>query len=158
MFGQMGGRRLAVESTADAGLDALCKKRVRGSPDVSALASLQDRRLCVLVWHYHDDDVAGPAAAVDLSLGGLNAAKGPVRLHHYRIDQGHSNSFTAWKGMGSPQTPTREQYARLERSARLAELGPAESLRAEGGKLRVRFKLPRQAVSLLVFSWGTDGG
>jgi xylan 1,4-beta-xylosidase len=102
MFGKMSGRRLAVESTGDAGLDALCKRGVRGRPDVSALASLRDRRLCVLVWHYHDDDVPGPAAAVELSLGGLTAAKGPIALHHYRIDGEHSNSFTEWQRLGSP--------------------------------------------------------
>jgi xylan 1,4-beta-xylosidase len=129
---------------------------VRGRPDVSALASLRDRRLCVLVWHYHDDDVPGPAAAVDLSLGGLAAAKGPIALHHYRIDREHSNSFTEWQRLGSPPKPAREQYARLERSARLAELAPPAALRAEGGKLRVRLKLPRQAVSLLVFDLGAE--
>jgi xylan 1,4-beta-xylosidase len=43
---------------------------VRGNPDVSALASLDKNKLAVLVWHYHDDDVPGPAADVDLTLDG----------------------------------------------------------------------------------------
>ncbi len=64
MFSKMSGRRLAVESDGAVPLDVMLKQGVRGRPDVSALASLDERKLCVLVWHYHDDDVAGPAAAI----------------------------------------------------------------------------------------------
>ena len=153
MFGQMGGRRLAVESTGDAGVDAVREKGVRGKPDMHALASLQDGKLCVLTWNYHDDDVPGPTAAVELSLSGLPVTKGPVLLHHYRIDERHSNAFTAWKRLGSPQKPTAEQVAELQESAQLALLTSPEWLRTEDGKLTLRLRLPRQAVSLLVFSW-----
>jgi hypothetical protein len=30
---------------------------------VAALASLDKKKLCIMVWHYHDDGVAGPDAA-----------------------------------------------------------------------------------------------
>jgi xylan 1,4-beta-xylosidase len=153
MFGLMDGQRLAVESTGDAGVDTILEKGVRGKPDVDALASLQDGKLCVLAWNYHDDDVPGPAAAVELSLTALPVKKGAVLLEHYRIDDRHSNSFTAWKRMGSPQKPTEEQYAELQDAAQLALLSSPEWLRTEDGKLTLRLKLPRQAVSLLVFSW-----
>ena len=153
MFGLMGGQRLAVESTGDAGVDTLRQKGVRGKPDVHALASLQDGKLCVLTWNYHDDDVPGPTAAVELSLSGLPGTKGPVLLQHYRIDDRHSNAFTAWKRMGSPQKPTAKQYAELQGAAQLALLTSPEWLRTEGGKRTLRLKLPRQAVSLLVFTW-----
>jgi xylan 1,4-beta-xylosidase len=153
MFGLMVGQRLAVESTGNAGTDTHVKKGVRGKPDVHALASLQDGKLCVLTWNYHDDDVPGPTAAVELSLRGLPAAKGPVLLHHYRIDERHSNSFTAWKRMGSPQKPTAEQYRQLQDSAQLTLLTSPQWLRPREGKLTLRLKLPRQAVSLLVFTW-----
>jgi xylan 1,4-beta-xylosidase len=85
-----------------------------------------------------------------LNLSGLPAGDGPVLLEHFRIDRDHSNSFEAWKRMGSPQAPTPEQRADLERSSDLALLGSPEWVRPEGGKLTVRFTLPRQAVSLLV--------
>src|SRR2546427_9944541 len=55
MFGKMGGNRVFVESSSAAGLDALLRDGVRGAPDVSALASLDGRKLSVLVWTYHDD-------------------------------------------------------------------------------------------------------
>jgi xylan 1,4-beta-xylosidase len=153
MFGLMGGKRLLVESTADAGVTALCRNGVRGDPDVSGLASLRVGRLSVLLWHHHDDDVPGSTASVELSLRGLPGTDVPLLLHHYRIDQEHSNAFAAWKQMDSPQKPTPEQYALLEKSAQLALLTSPEWLRAKNGTVALRFHLPRQAVSLLVFDW-----
>ena len=35
---------------------------------------------------------------------------GRPALMHYRIDNEHSNAYTAWKLMGSPQPPTPAQY------------------------------------------------
>ena len=149
MFSLMGGQRLAVQSSGAVGLDTILKEGVRGAPDVSALAALDGDRLSILAWHYHDDDVPGPDAAVALELSGLPITEGRVLLHHYRIDQQHSNAFEAWKRMGSPQSPTPDQYAELSRSGQLALLDSPEWIRAEGGKLTLRVSLPRQAVSLL---------
>ena len=154
MFGLMGGRRLAVGSSGEVGLDEIRRDGVRGRPDVSALASLRDGNVCVLAWHHHDDDVAGPEAAVELSLTGLPAGDGPMLLEHFRIDRDHSNAFEAWKRMGSPQNPSPEQYAGLERTSNLALLGSPEWVKPGGGKLTLRFTLPRQAVSLLVLDSG----
>jgi xylan 1,4-beta-xylosidase len=154
MFAKMGGKRLAVESDNAVDLATILKDGVRGKPDVSAVASLDKDRLCVLAWHYHDDDVPGPDAAVELSLGGLPIRAGDVRLRHYRIDHDHSNAYTAWQKLGSPKEPTAEQYAQLEKAGRLVLLGEPETLRAEDAKLALRFALPRQAVSLVVFEWG----
>ena len=103
-----------MESTAEVGLDAIRRDGVREQPDVSALASLEDRSLSVLVWHYHDDDLPGPDAAVALELTGLPVENGRVLLQHYRIDDDHSNAFEAWKAMGSPQQPTADQLSALE--------------------------------------------
>ncbi|MGP0063944.1 MAG: GH39 family glycosyl hydrolase [Isosphaeraceae bacterium] len=154
MFGLMGGRRLAAESSGEVGLEAIRTEGVRGRPDVAALASLRDGKLCVLAWHHHDDDLPGPSAEIELSVAGLPAGGAPVLLEHNRIDREHSNAFEAWKRMGSPQHPTPEQYAALERSSDLARLGSPEWVRPEDRKLTVRFTLPRQAVSLLVLDLG----
>src|SRR5205807_2463479 len=128
---------------------AILQSGVRGAPDVSALAALDGDRLSVLAWHYHDDDVPGPDADIVLELIGLPAPDGRALLHHYRIDQQHSNAFEAWKRMGSPPHPTPDQYAELERSGQLALIDSPAWVRYEGGKLTLRVSLPRQAVSLL---------
>ena len=86
-------------------------------------------------------------------LSGLPLANGDAKLRHFRIDEDHSNAFAVWKRMGSPQQPTPEQYAQLEKAGQLAALGASEGVRIESGKARVRLKLPRQAVSMLQLGW-----
>jgi xylan 1,4-beta-xylosidase len=153
MMGKMAGRRLPVASTADPGLEAILRDGVRGAPDVSALASLEPRRLNVLAWHYHDDDVPGPDAAVSLSVRGLPIAEGEARLQHYRIDETHSNAYAAWRRMGSPLAPNAQQYAELEAAGTLAEMEGPSTVRVEGGRATLALALPRQAVSLVVLEW-----
>jgi xylan 1,4-beta-xylosidase len=149
MFSLMGGRRLLVQSSAEVGLDTILAKGVRETPDVSALAALDGNTLTILAWHYHDDDVPGPDAEVALDIRGLPATAGRVLMHHYRVDRHRGNAFEAWKRMGSPQRPTPDQYAELVRASRLALLDSPGWLRIEGGALKLRMTLPRQAVSLL---------
>ena len=150
MFGLMGGERLEVESTGAIGLDAIRRDGVRDRPDVSALASRGDGKISVLLWHHHDDDLPGPPADVELTLSGLPAGELPVLMEHFRIDRDHGNAFEEWTRMGSPEEPTPEQRSALERASGLALLDSPEWLRPEGGRLSIRFPLPRQAVSLIV--------
>ena len=56
---------------------------------------------------------------------GLPAGRATVT--HHRIDENHSNSYSAWVRMGSPQQPTPAQYADLERASELQELTPARA-------------------------------
>jgi xylan 1,4-beta-xylosidase len=150
MFSKMSGRRLTAESDNAVPLATMLSEGVRNSPDVAAMASLDANTLSVMVWHYHDDDVAGPAANVELLLNGLpsNFAKGNLR--HFRIDESHSNAYSAWKRMGEPQNPTPDQYAELEKAGQLALLTTPEEIHCNQGSVSLRFELPRQAVSLLV--------
>ena len=153
MFARMSGRRLLVESDAAVPLDAMLHSGVRERPDVAAFASLDANKLCVMVWHYHDDQVPGPAADVQLALTGLPIETGQPSLRHFRIDDDHSNAFTAWQRMGSPARPTLEQFRDLERVGQLAALHEPRTVAVERRRATFRFSLPRQAVSLLVLEW-----
>lgn len=154
MFSQMSGQRVAVESDAAIPLEVMLKDGVRAKPDVAALASVDRNKVCVLVWHYHDDDVPGSAADVELVLSKLPLPTGSARLRHFRIDGDHSNAFAAWQRMGSPPQPTTAQYAQLERAGQLASLDAPGTVSLKDGSARIRFDLPRQGVSLLVLEWG----
>src|SRR5690606_11233526 len=57
MFSKMDGERIAAESDGEIPLEEILEIGVRGRPDVAAMASYDERRLCVMVWHYHDDDM-----------------------------------------------------------------------------------------------------
>jgi xylan 1,4-beta-xylosidase len=153
MFSKMRGQRLAAESSAEVPLDAIVREGVRGAPDVAAFASGEPNRLAVMAWHYHDDDVPGPEAAVDLAVAGLPAAVRQARVVHYRIDERHSNAYAAWRRMGSPIAPDRDQYSELEAAARLALMDAPAPMGVERGILTLRFALPRQAVSLVTIEW-----
>jgi len=157
MFAKMTGKRVTSESDAAVPLDAILKTGVRDKPDVAALASLDKGKLCVMAWHYHDEDVPGPAADVSVTVSGLPLADGEAKLTQFRIDETHGNAFSAWKKMGSPPKPTPEQYTDLEKAGQLVAAGPAEAVRVAGGKLTTRLPLPRQAVSLLVLEWPAAG-
>jgi xylan 1,4-beta-xylosidase len=118
------------------------------------LASGEANKVAILAWHYHDEDISGQDAAITMELKNLPFATGNARLEHYRIDEEHSNAFSAWKRMGSPQQPTSEQYKSLERTGYLATLGPTENLRVDHGAMLLKFVLPRQAVDLIIIDWG----
>lgn len=151
MFSMMPEQRVAATSDGAVALEEMLRSGVRQRPDVSAIAARDDDRLCLLVWHYHDDDVPGPPAAVTIRVDGLPATLGDSpRRSHYRVDREHSNAFALWRSLGSPQEPTEEQYAQLEAAGRLQLLDDPTSLEISGGSAEIEFSLPRAGVSLLV--------
>src|SRR5262245_246772 len=147
MLGQMGGHRVAVTSTGALPLDDVRDRSVRQGEDISALASRDDHAVAVLVWNYHDDDLPGTAANVALTVAGV--PNGRPLLTHTRIDGDHSNAYTRWKAMGSPQPPTSAQQAELERAGQLQTLEPPKRIDVKDGRVVVSFTLPRQGVSLV---------
>ena len=154
MFGQMSGQRLPVTSSGAVPLNDLLQTGVRGAPDVSALAARDRNRVSILVWHYHDDDVPGPEAEVELKVTGLPLQAGAARLAHFRIDELHSNAYAEWKRLGSPLAPSRRQYDALQKASELTLLkGAPAKVQVEQGAALLPLSLPRQAVSLLVLEW-----
>ena len=153
MFSKMGGQRVAAESSAQVPLDTMLTEGVRGAPDVGVLASAEPNRLAVMIWHYHDDDVPGPDAAVELVIADLPAAVREAKLTHHRIDEDHSNAYAAWRRMGSTIAPDRDQYSEMEAASRLAVTDAPATMRVQGGAVTLRFALPRQAVSLVTMEW-----
>ena len=153
MFAKMSGQRLAVSGGTGYDAEAILKNGVRNGSDVSALAALDGNRLTVLLWHYHDEDVAGEPAAVELRLDHLPIANGNATVTQFVVDGSHSNSFEAWKKMGSPRSLTSAQRKQLEAAGRLATAGKPEHVSVIGGTAKIDFHLMREGVSLLVVDW-----
>ncbi|OQU94480.1 hypothetical protein CLAIMM_00834 [Cladophialophora immunda] len=152
MFAKMAGSRLETKSEAQIPLESILQNSVREGPDVGAAAALDRDKLSVFVWHYHDDDLPGEVAKVDVSLHGLkwNPPSGSS-LKHYRIDEHHSNAYTKWKAMGSPQQPSQEEYTQLSEAAKLTTLEDHETqIGTRDSTTTLSFSLPRQGVSLIV--------
>jgi xylan 1,4-beta-xylosidase len=153
MFSLLEKQRLAVGNPAAKDLDTLIRQSVRQDADVHAFATRGERAISVLVWHYHDDGVPGPDATVELTLEGVDTPGKAAQLTHYRIDETHSNAYTAWQKMGSPQKPSSEECEALQRASELTKLEAPKTMEVQDGRVTLRFAMPRQAVSLVRLEW-----
>jgi xylan 1,4-beta-xylosidase len=154
MAGLMSGERVMTSSTGNVELDDILSSGVRQAPDVDALATkAANDQAAVMLWNYHDDDLAAPGTDVQVTVKGIPAGVKKVLLQHYRIDDAHSNSYTVWKAMGSPQSPTPEQYAQLKAAGQLELLTSPEWIDVHDGKVTIGTNLPRQATSLMRLTW-----
>ena len=155
MLGLLGNERVQATSSGALKTEDIARNGVRALPDINAIATRkgEDREIEILIWNYHDDDVLFPAAPIDLVITGLPADAKRGLLEHFRVDSDHSNSFTAWKEMGSPQSPTESAYKRLESTGQLQLLDSPAWVEMRQGKVQLQFTLPRQGLSLVRLSW-----
>lgn len=153
MFGMMSGERVKTSSSAEVPLDTLVSIGVREAPDVDAFATHVGKEAAVLVWNYHDVNEEAPATPTTVTIHGIPAGVHRVLLEHYRIDQTHSNAYTVWQHMGSPQKPTSQQYAGLQAAGQLQLLTSPVWLDVKDGQVTVFTTLPRESISLLHLTW-----
>jgi xylan 1,4-beta-xylosidase len=153
MAALMRGDRVETSSTGQVAIGEILKDGVRAAPDVDALATKGAREAAVMLWNYDDDDVAAAGAPVQVTIAGIPEGVKRVLLEHYRIDDTHSNSYTAWKAMGSPQSPSAEQYAKLRQAGQLELLTSPEWVDVRGDAVTIEMELPREATSLLRLQW-----
>jgi xylan 1,4-beta-xylosidase len=150
MLGMLGGDWIETTSSGAQPLEQVVANSVTASPDVNAMATRKPREVDILVWNYHDDDIPSDPAPVNLRVANLPAKH--VRAEIFRMDGDHSNSFTAWKKMGSPQEPTPAQQKQLEENSRL-EHDPPRSLAVTAGSASLDMSVPRQGVYLVRLAW-----
>jgi xylan 1,4-beta-xylosidase len=148
MFGMMPAKRIEATGNFDYDFNSICDSGIRGErTDINALASKDKKSIAILLWNYHDKDIQDNGSAVNLTIKNVSAKK--AVLYHYRIDNKHSNSYEAWKKMGSPQNPTKKQIAELEKSGQLEMIDEPKQLKIINNQCRIEMQLPRQAVSLV---------
>ena len=153
MLGLMAGERVEVTSSAAVGLDEMLTGGVRGKADVDGLAARGNHSVTVLLWNYQDDEASAAGKPVQLNVAGLPASAKRLLMKHYRIDQNHSNSYTVWKAMGSPHSPTPEQYESLKAGGQLQLLESPRWVESKSGAVQLDFQLPGESVSLVELSW-----
>ncbi len=153
MAAKMSGERVDVESTGAVPLDVIRDKGVRGAPDVDGLATVSGRKAMVMVWNYQDTVAQDPAEAATVVVRGMPASVKRVRVREWRIDETHSNAYTAWKAMGSPPHPDAEQMKKLKVAGELQELSAVKMVRVEGGAVKLEESMPGESVSLIEVSW-----
>ena len=159
MLGLLGNVRLKVSSAGALPSGKVVEAGVREQPDINAIATRKNKdkdkgkEIEILVWNYHDEDILVPSAPIDLVVTGLPTDARRCLLEHFRIDSGHSNAFSAWQEMGSPQSTSRSEYRRLEDAGQLQMLSSPEWIDINRGSVHLQFTLPRQGLSLLRLAW-----
>ncbi|MGA1984351.1 MAG: beta-xylosidase [Acidobacteriaceae bacterium] len=153
MAGLFSGDRVAATSSSEVPAEDIAKSGVRAQPDVDAFATKSTHEAAVMLWNYHDEDLPVPASQVTVKITGIPAGIHKVLLEHFRIDDTHSNAYTVWVAMGSPQSPTPEQYTQLQAAGQLQTLTSPTWLDVTSNSVTIPTTLPREATSLLHLSW-----
>lgn len=89
-------------------------------------------------------DVSG--AVVDLRLDGLGMERPAVS--QVRMDAIHGNPYGAWREIGAPEAPTREEYAFLADRMEPVILERRRALEAD----RIRVRMPPSSIALFVIT------
>jgi xylan 1,4-beta-xylosidase len=153
MAALMNGDRISTSSDGQVPLESILASGVRSGADVDAMATNGNHEAAVLLWNYHDADQVAASVPTTVIIHGIPANVHRILLTHYRIDDTHSNAYTVWKAMGSPQNPTTEQYTELKANDGLQLLTSPVWLNVQNGQLRLSAEMPRQAISLLYVQW-----
>ena len=118
--------------------------------EVDALASRsEDGSVAVLIWRHIDDQWQTSEALTSATVTVRNLPAGSYRLRHLRIDADHSNAFTVWQKLGSPQDPTAEQLAAITSRQGLEEFEGERTLTVDGD-VSLEVALPLPSASLLI--------
>jgi xylan 1,4-beta-xylosidase len=97
-------------------LHRLGDRRLQSDLANSLVTKRADGTFAIAVWNYAAPGDTGRARKVHVTVDGW---AGTPRYHVEILDQNHGSALAAWRAMGSPVSPTREQYQKL-REAGLA--------------------------------------
>lgn len=154
MAALMSGTRVATTSSGAVALEDIVQNGVRNESDVDALATkAATNSAAVMLWNYHDVDGAGPEVPTTVAVSGLPANARRVLVTHYRIDETHSNAYTVWKTMGSPQHPTTQQYQKLGAADGLQLLNSPVWAEVSNGTVTMTTVMPAHSISLVTLKW-----
>ncbi len=111
-----------------------------------AVATRNGEDYAVMVYYTDETlDSKLPDQKIRFQLRGL---AGNYRVRHYRIDHQHSNSYTAFLELGSPDPATQAQQEQIRQSGRLSLLYPEEKICLSEGYSE-EFVMPPHSVSLI---------
>ncbi|MGB0011890.1 MAG: glycosyl hydrolase family 39 [Candidatus Sulfotelmatobacter sp.] len=90
-----------------------------------------DGTLVIAAWNFVEPDTAGSNKTITFELKGVpDGAHAAIR----RVDAEHGDTLAAWKAMGSPKYPSRQQVEALRRAA---EIGPPQNVPVRDHQLTI---------------------
>jgi xylan 1,4-beta-xylosidase len=152
MLGQLKGNELPLTSDGAVGLDEILKDSVRARPDINGMAVADGQSVKILIWNYHDFIVPAESAPIQLKVKLPPDFGAKAQVTHYRIDDTHSNAYTKWLELGSPQNPDAQMLAGLKAAMELEMLEPAKLIDITNNESTLEFELPRSGLSLVILN------
>ena len=153
MFGMLRGERVKLTSDAAAARETVLHPGEAKIEGVDGLAARSKRDVGVMVWNYREEDTAEPAKKVRIAIAGLPTSVKRAKVVEFAVDEERSNSFTAWKKMGKPQSPTAEERAALETASRLEKVAAPGWVEVHRGKCELDVELPHEGMVFFRLSW-----
>jgi xylan 1,4-beta-xylosidase len=109
-------------------LHKLGDQRIQIDSDSALLTRTQDGTYVMALWNYSPPDESGHAEDITVKFENVNPTKATI----WRVDREHGDSYRAFKQMGEPSYPTREQIKQLRVAG---ELAPPETANVKNGAL-----------------------
>jgi xylan 1,4-beta-xylosidase len=95
-------------------LHRLGDRRLRPDLANALVTTRPDGTLAIAIWNYAAPGAAGTARNIHVTVHGWG---GTPRYHVEILDGEHGSALAAWRAMGSPATPTRQQFNQLRIAA-----------------------------------------
>jgi xylan 1,4-beta-xylosidase len=109
-------------------LHKLGDERIDIDSDSALLTRAQDGTYVLALWNYAPPEDSGQPEHVTLNFKNANLTKATL----WRVDNKHGDSYRAFKQMGEPRFPTREQIKELRAAGKLS---PPETADVQNGVL-----------------------
>ncbi|HUT47147.1 MAG TPA: hypothetical protein VMX36_12755 [Sedimentisphaerales bacterium] len=152
MLGRLKGNELPLTSDGAVGLDEILKDSVRARPDINGMAVADGQNVKILLWNYHDFLVPAESASIQLKVKLPPDFGSKAQVTHYRIDDTHSNAYTKWLEVGSPQNLDAKMLTELKAAMELEMLEPAKLIDITNNEATFEFDLPRFGLSLIILN------
>lgn len=111
--------------------------------DIAHFATCRGDQIQILVWNERPDDQLTQTVSL-----GIDNLPSECVVRHLRIDGEHSNAYSRWLEMGSPEIPSPRQIEMLKSRMRLEECEPWQS--TQSGYYEKTMTLPPNSISLLI--------
>ena len=153
MMGLLGGQQIEAQSSGALSTIDVLKSGVRGPADVSVVATRKEHETDVLVWNYHDDDLAAPAGA-----DRAQDQRSSIRRSACSSNTSASMRRTAMRLKRGRQWVRRssrheKQYRELEAAGQLQLLSSPEWVTEQNQRDLVALRLAEASVSLVRVTW-----
>lgn len=122
-------------------LHELGEQRLPAPADETIVTRRADGTVVIAAWNFAEPDAAGKVKTLTFDFRGI---PGNAWARIRRVDAAHGDVLDAWKKMGSPKYPTREQIVALRKAS---EIGPPEDVELKNGRLTLM--LPTEGLAVI---------